>query len=266
MTTISAERNVSYEIAQYPKRGYSVPRKKESRSVLSGSGYPAQRILPDLTGPIHEGLSGEGQLFFNANCRPADVYVWHEIMKACFRKDRVVRTRKGHEEIWGEVALDKRSYITYSPLQELVEDFRAAYNKALGSGLFRLLSGLTLSNKEATRLLEESVTGGLVGLAAILRQNREPGESIEIDNALRDLLIGGITTRLGRIHAHEGKRIAERLVSNLEETLSEKNRLEVDGASVYLSNRKLRFRLSEPIALTEIVANHQDWVVRTVSL
>lgn len=266
MTTISAERNASYETAQYPKRGYSVPRKKESRSVLGGSGYPAQRIPPDLTDSILEGLTGEGQRFLNAICRPEDVYVWHEISRAASTMLRGSTTPKVRQEIAGEVALDERSYITYSPSQEIVDDFSAAYNKALGLGLFRVLSGLTLSNKEATRLLEDSVTGALVGLSAILRQNRETGERIEIDNALRDLLIGGITTRLGRIPAHTGKRIAEGLVSNLEEALSEKTRLEVDGASVYLSNRKLRFRLSEPVTLNEIVANSQDWVVRTVSL
>lgn len=163
------------------------------------------------------------------------------------------------------VAFEEREYVEYLPSDGLVHELVTAHKGALGGGLLSWLSGLNLSSDDALRTLREAVVGAMEGLAPILREDHPLGADVDIGSALRSLLVGGIATRLGRLGVHNGKRIAEGCLNELEKMLSD-HKLAIDGAVVYCSRSKLYFRLVRTMRLKEIIGDGGEWSVRDVSL
>jgi hypothetical protein len=159
----------------------------------------------------------------------------------------------------------ERNYITYEPSAEIVENFQREFNRAIGSPLFRWMSGLTLSEEEASSLVEEALYGALSGLADILRKGRQVGEHIALDELLHDLLVGGIATRLARLAAPEANRIAQSIILDFKKTL-QTGRIHADGAFVYVEKGTLYIGLTDPVTMGDIIANPDDWEMRPVRL
>lgn len=198
---------------------------------------------------------------------PIVAYLKHEIEKS-FRILIRESTLPRKEDVCDPLLEEElgRLFISFSPSTRLVSDFCDVCNKAIGRGLFAWITGLTVSNEDAAKLLEEAVVGALSGLAAILRQEgKRVGESIVVSGVLRNFLVGGIATRLGRIDSQQSKHIADRLIAELENALLD-SRYEVNGMRLYKEDGKLKLCLLGPIKLSHIIANKDDWTVRNVSL